>query len=155
MTQRSKRIVIYASIFLSGLIIGFGVSLGVVEKSISDLSGAGILLNISDLEKLTYDIYSTGDYQSSVVVLNYLINKLRMYEELSDRQDNLEILRTDRGLAHGRLYIVHRRRGEEEIGRKEYENAIMLLGPKYNIRTEDDLKDVIERIDKSKENEYR
>jgi hypothetical protein len=147
-----KKYILPVVIFVSGLIIGFGVSLGVLGEYSSDLSKVEAIMSMSDLETISSRIYRTGDYESSLIILNYLINKLKFLEGISDREELIKIFRIDRGFAHGRLYLIYKRRGEEELSQKEYINAMRLLEAEYNIETEDNLRNVIEKIDQSSRN---
>lgn len=104
------------------------------------------LMSVSDIENLSSKIYKTGNYESSIIVLNFLVDKLKQYENIVDKQDLISTLRIDRGLAHGRLYVLYKRKSKEDLAQKEYINAIELLKEKYHITSEKRLKEAIEAM---------
>lgn len=140
-----KRFLLTGGIFIFGIIIGSIISILVFGKLFSDSKETEALMTIAELQDLASDIYESGDYNTSVIVLNYLVKKLASHQNLSDESG---IFRTDEGLAHGRLYVLHKREGEKELAEKEYTKAMSLLGSKYKITTKDELFSVISEFDK-------
>lgn len=145
MGKKLKKYLKHTGIFVFGLLVGILAIILILEVLERDTRSAAALMAISELEEVSSDIYKTGEYQSSIRILNHLVSKLKLYEKNLD--GNSETFITDRGLAHGRLYILYKRRGKVELAEMEYKNAKNIIGKKYNIKSKDDLFRIVQSFD--------
>lgn len=98
-------------------------------------------------------ISQTGEINSSIAVLNHIIDKLESYKKTIDIQStNYNIFITDLGLAYGRLSVVYDRIYQQEKSENAYQKAVELIGSKCNISSRKELNEVIKKIDKSAQN---
>lgn len=134
------------------MILGIGTSI-FWWKHMSYSAQIAELVNISELENVVFKIYKTNDFDSSVIALNYLSDKLKFYKETSDpKSRNYGTFITDLGLTHARLFLVYEAKGKQDLAEQEYQKAIELLGGKFKIGSRKELKKMIEKMDKSAQN---
>jgi len=138
-----KRYLFPIVIFFIGILVGATISIEIMNTTADKAARVEHFQEVSNLEDLSSRICETGNYQSSVIALKYLIDKLDAYEEVNQDKSSIMI---DKGLAHGRLFILYKNNGEEELAQQEYVKAINLLQDSYHIRNENDLKKIIKRI---------
>ena len=92
-------------IFILGLINGSRAVFLIIDKYDAEISEAKKIFYIKDLETLAFHIYNTGEYESSVIILRYLIDKLHVDEDMIEKPNFSENLKLDRGIVYGRLYL--------------------------------------------------
>ncbi len=142
-----KKFVLALIIFISGILIGFCSyylmtnSYGLGSNQIKSIT------DIADLEILSNRIFATGDYKSSIIMLNHLINKIELIEK-SLNDSEYRNLRIDKGLAHYRLHTLYKKEGNEDQANKEYSNAVRLLSKEHGNLKEDDFKNLFEELNK-------
>jgi len=141
----------YALLFLSfilGTVFGVIFAILILKGYNSNFLNASTVVRLSEIEKLSSEIYKTGEFKSSIIVLNHLSETLKKYEELSNNNERTENLRKDRVLVHGRLYVLYERMAEKSLAKQEFKNAIELLKGEYDIKNEKELRDFIDKADK-------
>lgn len=91
--------------------------------------------------------YKTGDYKSSVIALNYLIEQLEVRTEAVAKSPNREMFTEDQALSHARLFLVYEKNGKQDLADQEYQEAVNLFGKEYGIKSKEEMKKFIERVD--------
>lgn len=148
-----KKYLLFIVLIMVGVIIG-GIGASTFwSKTVSYNTQTSALINISELENLVSKIYATGDFNSSVIALNYLSDKLEFYKEASvPKSPNYDTFITDLGLTCARLFLVYESRGKQDLAEQEYQKVIALIGDKFKISSQKELREIIEKIDKSARN---
>ena len=82
-------------IFILGLINGSRAVFLIIDKYDAEISEAKKIFYIKDLETLAFHIYNTGEYESSVIILRYLIDKLHVDEDMIEKPNFSENLKLD------------------------------------------------------------
>ncbi len=107
-----------------------------------------VAANVARLETMALKVYAVGDYHSSVLALNQLANQLKFYQtKYSHNQKIKYLVDTDLGLTYARLFNVYYKAGKKNLADQEYKKAIVLLGAKFNIKSQSELQSFIEKID--------
>lgn len=106
---------------------------------------------IAKYSKLATKIYNTNDFESKEIILKFLERNIKHYKNNVVTEDKTKsLLKTDLGLTHARLFLVYRKEGQENLANKEYNKAKRILSEKgYNIKTKDDLTNLIQKIDQN------
>jgi len=130
------------------IIISFflGVFLGVIVFAIfsSGYERDKKFVRVAEIKSLTSEIYNTGNIESSIIILNYLLSKIDSFEESLKEYASYDI---DKGLAHGRLCLLYKKIGEDDCSDRECTKAIELLEQKYKIQSKEDLIETMYKID--------
>ncbi len=136
-----------------GIIIG-GVGVSIFwAKVIFYNKQRAKLENLVQCEELAFKVYQTGEINSSLISLNFIIDKLESYKKTLDPQStNYNIFINDLGLTYGRLFVVYNRIYQQEKSEHAYQKAVELIGSKCNISSRKELNEVIKKIDKSAQN---
>jgi hypothetical protein len=142
-----NKYLLYVLIFIFGIIF---VYMLILKGDHYKFSETKEFVFLSDIEALSFKIYKTGDYASTLVMFKYLDDKLKTCAIESKDSALFKNFKIDRGILHGRLYMLYKTRNEENLALDEYNNAIQLLGDDYNISSENELKNIITKMDNLK-----
>ncbi len=107
-----------------------------------------VAVNVARLESVTLKVYALGDYNSSVLALNQLVNQLKFYQNKYSRSEKIKnLVDYDLGLTYARLFNVYYKAGKKDLADQEYKKAVVLLGSKFNIKSPEELQAFVEQID--------
>ncbi len=143
-----KRWVWPVALFVFGLCCGAILTGYLTQSSSTSLAELRDLMHVAKLERLTSDICDAGDLDSCIVALNHLAGELESLTEgrgVPDR--NYDSFTADLGLTHGRLCLSYRAKGQDDLADRHYEETVRLIGSKWGIESEDQLGEMIQRID--------
>lgn len=147
--DKKKYLLFTVLIIIGSIIGGIGASIFWGRFMFRNMQLAE-LKNVVELEELTYRVYRGGDINSSIIAFNYLVDKLESYKRTADpKRPNYSIFVSDLGLAHARLFVLYDRAEKYNLAEKEYQKAIELI---EKVDSREELKQIIERIDKSARN---
>lgn len=145
-----KKYLSYIVTFIGGLLIGTIILSAVFMKLWSNESTINIMNNIGRLENIVYKIYKIGDFNSSVVALNELINYLEYYLKIIKIDKGIhDLIVEDSGLTYARLFILFEKAGKQDLANQNYQKAIELIGSRFKIKSQEELKELMGKIDKS------
>lgn len=144
-----RKYLLFTILIIFGAIIG-GIGISIFcGRVASHNAQIAELENISELENLAFKIYKTGDFNSSIIALNYLSDKLEFCKERSSKNPNCDTFITDLGLTHARLFLLYETNGKQDLAEQEYQTAIELIGGEFKVGSQEELKELIKKIDKS------
>ncbi len=145
-----KRNLLFLALLVIGIIIGAaGSSIYWIKffGTYTELMGSN---NISDLTNFALKICETGNSNSCIVALNYSANKLEMYQRIITPKDpNYTGLNIDLALTYARIGVLYEKDGKHDLAEQEYQKALRLVPKKWNMNSEKQLKDMIEKIDRN------
>lgn len=99
-----------------------------------------IAYSIKRLNEIGLNVYQSGNYSATEITLNKVISELvKMKPKVEKNQELNEYYRAELGLAHGRLFKIYMNEGKVENAKNEYNKAVLLIGKKYSISSEEDL----------------
>ncbi len=144
-----KKYLLYVLLILIGAIIGrVTTNTYALGKVLSDYMQIMETNSISDLEDCVLAVYSEGDFESSLIALNYYSEKLEYYKKSSKPESlKYDVIITKLGLTHGRLFLLYESKGEKDLAEQEYQKAIGFIGKKCKITSKDDLRKIIKKFD--------
>lgn len=145
-----KRYFLFLTFIIVGGIIG-GIIVNVYWiRFMTTYTELSEMEDVANLEELTFKIYSTGNYNNSIIALHDLSDRLEIYvKTLHHTNPNYAIFINDLVLTHGRLFLVYQRNGEQNLAEQEYQKAMKLIDKRWDIKSEKQLKDMIETIDRN------
>jgi len=132
----------YIIIFIVGLLIGATLLSVVFMKGLSRISSINNMRNVTRLMNIAHKVYKIGDFDSSIAALNALVKELESYHKTD------KFIAIDLGLTYARLFVVYERAGKQDLANQNYQKAIELIGSKFKIKSPEELKESIEKIDK-------
>ena len=137
-----------------GMLIGLSVSaifFILYINHMEDMKNVKATFQITEYSDLSSKIYKTGELNSTKIILNFLKDKIKHYKNEVVTEDSTKShLKTDLGLTHARLFLIYKKAGQEDLAKKEYNKAKNILLKKgYNIKSKDDLINLIQNIDQS------
>jgi len=141
-----KKFLFTIGIFFIGLVIGIVVTVIVIEQCGKITQEIGSLLQLAEIDLLVDSVCQTNEYNSAVILQEYKIRKIEDCENYIFDEEKKEILKTDKGIAHAKLYIIYNKRGEDKLARQEYNKSFILLRDRYKLESEDELQNIIEMI---------
>ncbi|MBN2381873.1 hypothetical protein JXQ70_03235 [bacterium] len=110
---------------LLGVIIGVVCLCFFQSKAANMLAYMNTLTYFADVGKLVFQIYISGDDQSAIIALNYLIDRLQQYREDSEHDDDFqERAINDIAICHARLFKIYQNKGDFTSADIEYEKYI-------------------------------
>jgi len=132
----------YIIIFIVGLLIGATLLSVVFMKMLSRISSINNMRNVIRVRNIAHKVYKIGDFDSSITALNELVKELEPYQKTN------KFIALDLGLTYARLFVVYERTGKQALANQNYQKAIELIGSRFKIKSPEELKGLIGKIDK-------